>query len=663
VLFAYSDDNPSERFPVVNIALIATNVIITLSLVFSDQYAEALEKYAFYPAAPTLTAMLTSAFLHGGAGHLVGNMWFLWIFGDNVEDRMGHVLYLLFYLACAFAGDGLHAFVVTGQETTRGSIGASGAISGVMAAYLILYPWAKINFFYWFFIFLYGVVQVPALFVIGFWFVGQLTLALVTYGETNVQIGYWAHLGGFALGLLVVGALRVFGVYKAPRDLLLDSSPSFRKALEEKATRRTLPAEPDPLRQRAWESLRVRTTTVAGVRAQKEKTLLLRALERDHPAGIVKYYSLFEQAFPTLALPEPQQWKAAQVLDREGSDVLALEAYRKIVDQYPFGPHGAAACLRAGEIYFLHHNYERARQYLSVLVRRGDSDPETEAARKALDRVEEVLDAVEVEAPEASDEKPAGPFLILRQTFGKIDVARVGDVIAEHTGEYKLDVQARVVRGQGVLAEGMEHGQAKLLAQWLQAIGVPVLVVSREQLLAYPEVAVVRRAQLDASQATFETRGGSITFPWSDVWLVSCVRMKRKSRRVKTTGPIGSVVGPMGATSGVRTTRREVVQTKRVRVLDLFCTDPPAHLRIEEDHFLYDCLPDELKKSSRMQNFPLLVKEIVRLSPNAHVGPGIDRLLSEESLARLTFNSDRDLDRYLFWLVQLCNLTPKAKET
>lgn len=143
---------------------------------------------------------VTSMFLHGGWLHLVGNMLFLHIFGDNVEDRMGHLRYLLFYLVCG-VGAGL-GHVLSAPESTVPTIGASGAIAGVLGAYLVLFPHAKVTTlatlgFFW------TTLQIPALFFLGAWFVFQF-LEGMHESTMGGGVAYWAHVGGFALGLLLV---------------------------------------------------------------------------------------------------------------------------------------------------------------------------------------------------------------------------------------------------------------------------------------------------------------------------------------------------------------------------------------------------------------------------------------------------------------------------
>ena len=158
------------------------------------------------PGPAQILTIFTSMFLHGGWWHLISNMWVLYIFGDNVEDRMGHFRYLIFYLLCGLAASLAHVYL--NPLSRIPTVGASGAISGIMAAYLVLFPRARVItlvpglFLPWF-------VEVPALIFIGFWFVSQLfngLFALAAAGalRTYGGVAWWAHVGGFLGGLLLV---------------------------------------------------------------------------------------------------------------------------------------------------------------------------------------------------------------------------------------------------------------------------------------------------------------------------------------------------------------------------------------------------------------------------------------------------------------------------
>src|SRR5258708_15565462 len=160
---------------------------------------------------PSLFSALVSMFLHGGWLPLGGNVLYLWIFGDNIEDRLGHFRYLVFYLACGLAATLAHAIVNPGSRLP--SIGASGAIAGVLGAYILLFPRVRVTTLIPVFIFII-VREVPALFVLGIWFVFQLFLGVSSLGVSPEQAGgvaYFAHIGGFVAGMIlavVLGGLR-----------------------------------------------------------------------------------------------------------------------------------------------------------------------------------------------------------------------------------------------------------------------------------------------------------------------------------------------------------------------------------------------------------------------------------------------------------------------
>lgn len=205
----------ARSLPLANWLLIAVNVLAFLfeTTLAPRQLAALTRAFGLVPlrlvADPSVGQALTvftSMFLHGGWWHLISNLWVLYIFGDNVEDRMGHARYLLFYLLCGLAAALVHVLVSPSSRVP--TIGASGAISGVMGAYLLLFPRARVvtlipGFLLpWF-------VEVPALIFIGFWFVSQLfnglfALAATEGVHTYGGVAWWAHVGGFAVGLLTV---------------------------------------------------------------------------------------------------------------------------------------------------------------------------------------------------------------------------------------------------------------------------------------------------------------------------------------------------------------------------------------------------------------------------------------------------------------------------
>lgn len=216
MLLPLKDLNQRRTFPVVNVLLILVNIAVFFYQVTLPPHAAAAfqllnaEVPARFPAwlsgavsfQLAFRPLLTSMFLHGGLAHLFGNMLFLWIFGDNVEDYFGHLGYLFFYLACGIAASFVH--ILFNLFSAIPALGASGAISGVMGAYVLLYPRARILT-----LVLVFVVPLPAVVILGYWFVLQLAEGLAGLGTTPTGgVAIWAHIGGFVTGMAVAAAVR-----------------------------------------------------------------------------------------------------------------------------------------------------------------------------------------------------------------------------------------------------------------------------------------------------------------------------------------------------------------------------------------------------------------------------------------------------------------------
>ena len=232
-MFPLKDDIPSRSFPFVTIGLIGANVLVflyqlSLSVGGPGAAQEFITEFALVPCrltgacrdaiaglpSPYLT-IFSSMFLHGGLLHVGGNMLYLWIFGDNIEDNLGHFRFMIFYLASGVAA--ALAQTMVSASSVIPMIGASGAVSGVLGAYLIQFPHARILtlLIIGFFV---RLVYIPAVVVLGFWAViqflnGFLTLGLATGGEPGGGVAFWAHVGGFVAGMALIFLIR-------PRDHL-----------------------------------------------------------------------------------------------------------------------------------------------------------------------------------------------------------------------------------------------------------------------------------------------------------------------------------------------------------------------------------------------------------------------------------------------------------
>ena len=207
------DQNPSRTTPVVTRALIALNLaVFVYEVLLGPRLRMFTSEYALIPARvahgmnggtallPALATFVTSMFMHGGWLHLIGNMWYLWIFGDNIEDRLGHFGFLLFYLGAGLASGTLHTALQA--DSNIPTVGASGAIAGVLGAYVVLFPRARIITLVPIFFFI-QVIPIAAVFYLGFWFILQLLSGAMSlaYGASG-GVAWWGHIGGFVFGVL-----------------------------------------------------------------------------------------------------------------------------------------------------------------------------------------------------------------------------------------------------------------------------------------------------------------------------------------------------------------------------------------------------------------------------------------------------------------------------
>jgi membrane associated rhomboid family serine protease len=231
-LFPISDDNPRGNLPIATFVLIGLNALVWVAiqgLGNTRALAQSMCLYALVPGEllgyvepgtqiqvaqnlacqfdgePNMASLFSSMFMHGSWFHIIGNMWFLWVFGDNVEDEMGPVRFVIFYVVCGLAA--AFAQIVTDPDSLIPMVGASGAIGGVMGAYALLFPKVRVNLliilgFY------VTTVAVPAIFMLGYWFLLQLLGGLPALGSEQGGVAFWAHIGGFLAGVVLVWVFR-----------------------------------------------------------------------------------------------------------------------------------------------------------------------------------------------------------------------------------------------------------------------------------------------------------------------------------------------------------------------------------------------------------------------------------------------------------------------
>jgi len=296
IIIPIGDDNPVERQPYVNLAILTTNVVIFLVLAHRSDYLAYIKAYALIPERFRPYTFVTHMFFHGSLGHLFWNMLFLAIVGKNVEDRLGHVMYAALYFLAGFVACNLHIIIAT---TTGGAdipvIGASGAIAGIMAAYAAFFPRNQIRFLFC----LFWPFFVASAWAIGSWFVIQLAVSILSYRAGAVTgVAYWAHVGGFGAGLVVALIYNQL----VPRDELERSIALF--------------------------------------------------FARGRPDRAIDRYEQFRKKYTWRALSPILQHSVAEAYEKRGDVSQAIEAHQLFLKAYPDDPQVAETEAQLASIQF-----------------------------------------------------------------------------------------------------------------------------------------------------------------------------------------------------------------------------------------------------------------------------------------------------------------------
>lgn len=391
MLVPYGVDNPMGRLPIANWALIAANLVAYVVQVNSGVVVESVEwrsvavyrfvlEYGLVPADFHWYQLVTCAFLHGGILHLLGNMVFLWTFGNNVNDRLGHARYLAFYLLFTVLASLGHVAANSGSPIP--AVGASGAISGVMGIYLAFYPVNDVRMFYFIFVKM-GTFSWSSYWMIGLWVGFDAYEAL---SGTAGSVAVWAHLAGFAVGF-GSGLLLLWTEWteRDEYDFLSWLARRHDKRLMERyslggAVRPgggPLPSPPGAT-----------STPVAPHRPVSPgdaRKAIDAHLENSEVQALQEAYQDFVNVYPRLALDKDSQIRVANALFRAGSHALAAEAYARFARFYPDHPQAPDALFSAGILHVEKLNHPDVGRRLLEQALPLLSDPaKIERARRAL---------------------------------------------------------------------------------------------------------------------------------------------------------------------------------------------------------------------------------------------------------------------------------------
>ena len=370
MILPIGDDNPKEITPYVHYGIMAVNVVVFFySLSLGWRVEDFYKAWGLVPASFSGVKLFTSMYLHGDIWHLFGNMLFLWIVGDNVEDRLGHVGYFVFYHLAGVAACLAH--VAFSPNSPLPLIGASGAISGMMGAYAVFFPNAKIKIWYWLFFFFTNVVYVSAKWAVGLWFAEQILLRTVL-GPTGVA--YDAHIGGIVFGVAAAFFLRKV-ILKKP-DTVSRVFGTARSGARWGQVEEVPWTEPAP---------------VAAVELETEldpNTAIARGLRAGDLQLAYRYFTRAAGAADRARLDETVLLELGQALVMVGGYGHAARVYEVMLETHAESPDAAEAAFRLGTILSrAFADYDRARPWLTKALETHDN---VQRRRQALDEIKRI---------------------------------------------------------------------------------------------------------------------------------------------------------------------------------------------------------------------------------------------------------------------------------
>ncbi len=371
--FPVRDEYGVKRFPIIVTLIILINCIVFFSFGFSGRYGDIVLKYGFIPKNFLFKNLITSMFLHGSIFHLGFNMWYLWLFGDNIEDRWGKVNFLIFYLLSGIFASILYSELIPKKFFNIPVIGASGAISGVLGAYAILFPKSKITFKYLIIILgiRWGEFEIYSYLWFFIWFFIQgLNTLFVRWLTINSQVAYAAHFGGFLFGMLIGIGTKLYREVKYRENVKLGQNMLL-NLLGKKQEELYTSEEIDEI-----EKIKIR----------------IENLIFEDRLTATKIYKNSINRYPNLCLSEKTQYEIANCLERQKEKSSALIAYRNFILNYPFSKLADNALFAFGKICFETGDYDKAKQaFLQIVIFYPYSDVYEESKYYLEKKIPEVL--------------------------------------------------------------------------------------------------------------------------------------------------------------------------------------------------------------------------------------------------------------------------------
>lgn len=665
VILPIGDENPRVRLPLMHYVIMAVNVAVFIYMFMlpERELGELVDRFALFSSPDRFEwhQFVTSIFLHAGPLHLGFNMLFLWIVGDNVEDRLGHVGYLFFYIVVGVVGGAVHMATVFGTlSAAKPCVGASGAVSGVMAAYVVFFPNARIKIFYWVW-WIVNVIYVSAKWAIGFWIAQQVLLYFLV---SNSGVAYGAHVGGFMAGLLIALAARSKLKPYDPVGRILGAEPTESAWTQEASWQQP----PDYVFTQEQPPPVVEPVEPVGVTPKPEtsvrsglKEQLAHAVNAGQTAEALHIYDRLSR-YGGPVLSAGVLLRLAHLLVEHTEYDRAVRIYEDYLKHYPLGEQAVEVAFRVGMIHSRNtRDYVRAR---TPLERAARNHPNVNRRKRAVDEIRRVDSFLR--STFIGRSRPEGLCTIIRQSDEKINVAGVAELVVKVTGAHLADASRRLFNSRGIVAAGVPAQKAFMLANRVQDMNVPVLVVPDRDVATIEPPEDIRRIHLSAAGVKFDLVGDKqLVKTWEEIELfsVGIVQESRKvSHEIYHQVRIHDVKGVWAM--GTPADHDEIVtrQGKDSLVVDVFVVSevPPRHLRGREGKFRYRS-EDGSGMDTRQRQFGRFVSAAFEHAPKLTTNIGAHREASgaRGSKRAYTFQNFRDFDEYNRWWLTLCRHQPE----
>ncbi len=645
MFFPYSTDKPTKRFPVVTVSLIGINILIFLLTL--ERAETVFDSFGFIPAAHFWPGIFTNLFLHGGFLHLIFNMWFLWLFGDNVEDKLGRLFFIGFYFFGGVVANLVYAFFVTEEMLNVPCIGASGAVSAIMGAYIVFFPRVRIRALSAFFnyapflssrphsntaFFRYVIkIHCSAFLLIGLWFAGQIFSAFRGAGAGAISgVAYSAHIGGFLFGILFSAAVSFF---------MPDAKIKEKKEQEREEEIECLERIINKKKEKE----------AASFEDYKKKIESL--LNESNTEDALELYRQFVNEDIPGNLSLRNQKIISELFLKRGEKDFAFQALIKIVLNYPDKPEAAEAECRIGLICSRDFkNPSEAIDYLTRGLKREKevNDPELiEEAQGELEVINKKLAKTFVGAKKG--DLSGSKFAIIAQLIKEdlLDAKhifkmlfKVGEIGGKNLG-YKLayNAEANLKIKDGVVMQKLDSIEATIASEKLQKAGIPVLVIPQSELLSYPHIEEVRGFDLSEKSFILKTKDNNPSYTSSEILYVvvgqvlcSLLGLKELEHGLFEIGDAGEREGASFKGLAVN------------RIIDIFTIDSKRfriNKLLRENDF-----PEE-------KGFNIFSKRLAAFAGGSRIDQKIKTFISSNLWQNLTFSTIKEFDQKTLWAVRL----------